>query len=65
MKASKFREFSDEELIQKEVDMREDLFKLRFQHASQQLQNTCRIKEVKRDIACLLTIWRQRIKGQR
>ncbi|MGA1869068.1 MAG: 50S ribosomal protein L29 [bacterium] len=65
MIAAKFREFSDEELIQKEADLREDLFKLKFQHASQQLQNTCRIKEVKKDIGRLLTIWRERIKGIR
>ena len=64
MKASKYRTFSDEELIQKEADLREDFFKLRFQHASQQLQNTSRLKEVKRDIARLLTVWRERIKGQ-
>ena len=65
MKAAKFREFSDEELLLKEADMREDLFKLRFQHASQQLQNTNRIREVKKDISRLLTIWGERIKGIR
>jgi len=65
MKAAKFREFSDEELVLKEADMREDLFKLRFQHASQQLQNTNRIREVKKDISRLLTIWGERIKGIR
>ncbi|MGA1823892.1 MAG: 50S ribosomal protein L29 [bacterium] len=65
MKAAKLREFSDEELILKEADLREDLFKLRFQHASQQLQNTCRINEVKKDISRLLTIWGERIKGIR
>jgi large subunit ribosomal protein L29 len=61
MKANDFRDLSDEELSHKEADLREDLFKLKYQHTSGQLENKARIKLVKRDIARLLTVYRERI----
>ncbi|MGA1842379.1 MAG: 50S ribosomal protein L29 [bacterium] len=64
MKANEFRDLTDEELSHKEADLREDLFKLKYQHTSGQLENKARIKLVKKDIARLLTVYRERIKGK-
>lgn len=65
MKPNEFRDLSDEELSHKEADLREDLFKLKYQHISGQLENKARIKQVKKDIARLLTIYRERIQAKR
>ena len=61
MKAKELREFSNEELGQKEVDLREELFRLRFQLASAQLENITRIRQVRKDIARVLTVYRERL----
>ena len=55
MKASEIRELSDEQLDDRLRELREELFNLRFQYATRQLTNTARIKEVRRDIARVLT----------
>jgi large subunit ribosomal protein L29 len=55
MKASELRELSDEQLVDRLRELREELFNLRFQYATRQLTNTARIKEVRRDIARVLT----------
>ncbi len=64
MKAKEFREYSDEELGQREADLREELFKLRFQTASGQLENFMRIRQVRKDIAKALTVYRERLAGR-
>jgi large subunit ribosomal protein L29 len=56
MKVSDIRDLSLEELRGKEKDLREELFNLRFQHATGQLENTMRIPELKKDIARVKTI---------
>ena len=56
----KLREMSDEELIAKERDLREDYFKLKFQHGVGQLENTGRLREVRKDIARVLTVKKAR-----
>ena len=61
MKADDFREFSNEELEHKEADLREELFRLRFQQASGQIENFMRIRQVRKDIARVLTIYRERV----
>jgi len=63
MKASKLRDLSKEDLVQEESDLREQLFKLRFQAATGQLESASRRRSVRRDIARILTILRER-KGQ-
>jgi len=63
MKAKEFREYSVEELGQREADLREELFKLRFQTASGQLENFMRIRQVRKDIARVLTVYRERLVG--
>ncbi len=65
MRANEFRDLSDEELSHKETDLREDLFKLKYQHTTGQLENKARIKFTKRDIARLLTVCRERIQAKR
>jgi len=61
MKTNELRESSNEELGQKEADLREELFKLKFQLASGQIENTMRIRKVRKDIARVLTVYRERV----
>ncbi|WP_251212053.1 50S ribosomal protein L29 [Adlercreutzia murintestinalis] len=60
MKASEIRELSAEDLTEKLKDARAELFNLRFQMATSQLDNTARVKQVKKDIARILTEQRAR-----
>lgn len=55
MKASEVREMTQEQLDDRLRELREELFNLRFQYATRQLTNTARIREVRRDIARVLT----------
>jgi large subunit ribosomal protein L29 len=56
MKAKELRQLSEGELLLKEKELGEELFNLRFQHATGQLDNVMRIPQVKRDIARVKTI---------
>ena len=56
MKAKEFREMTPEELNKKLGELKEELFRLRFQLAVNQLDNPHRITDVKRDIARVLTV---------
>jgi large subunit ribosomal protein L29 len=60
MKAADLRELTAEELQAKLKEMEEEIFNLKFQVASQQLENTARLKESRRDIARLKTIIREK-----
>lgn len=60
MKPSEVRALSDEELQKKLEGARAELFNLRFQMATSQLDNTARVTTVKRDIARILTEMRAR-----
>ncbi|WP_025729625.1 50S ribosomal protein L29 [Atopobacter phocae] len=59
MKAKDIRELSTEEMIAKEKEFKEELFNLRFQLATGQLENTTRIREVRKSIARIKTVLRQ------
>lgn len=59
MKANKFRELSPEELNGKLADLKAELFNLRFQQATGQLQNPMKLSECKKDIARVKTILRE------
>ena len=59
MKANEVRKMSGEELQTKLQDLKKDLFNLRLQHATNQLDNPSRIAEVKKDIARVKTIIRE------
>ncbi|HJF64552.1 50S ribosomal protein L29 [Slackia equolifaciens] len=60
MKAVEIRELSSDDLTAKLKEARAELFNLRFQMATSQLDNTARVKQVKKDIARLLTEQRAR-----
>ena len=60
MKYKDIQELTDEELAKKVEEGRAELFNLRFQMATSQLDNTARVKNVKKDIARLLTEQRAR-----
>ena len=60
MKYKDIQELTDEELAKKVEEGRAELFNLRFQMATSQLDNTARVKNVKEDIARLLTEQRAR-----
>jgi large subunit ribosomal protein L29 len=60
MKAKELHQLSEGELLIKEKELDEELFNLRFQHATGQLENVMRIPQVKRDIARLKTILREK-----
>ena len=59
MKANEVRKMSAAELESKLKDMKKDLFQLRLQHATNQLENPVKIAELKRDIARVKTILRE------
>jgi len=60
MKANLVRDMSDMELTQKLADLKGELFNLRFQLATGQLENPLQIRNVRKDIARVKTIVRQR-----
>lgn len=59
MKASEIRDLSEQELLDKLAELKQELFNLRFQHAINQLDNPLRMKAVKRDIARVKTFIRK------
>ena len=60
MKPQEFRDLMDDELAAKERELREELFNLRFQRATGQVENPMRIRLVRRDIARAQTTARER-----
>jgi large subunit ribosomal protein L29 len=60
MKAADLRELTAEELQAKLKELEEEVFNLKFQVASQQLENTARLKQSRRDIARLKTVMREK-----
>jgi large subunit ribosomal protein L29 len=59
-KASELRELTDEVLEQRLVETKDELFKIRFTHATGQLDKYHRIPELRRDIARISTLLRER-----
>jgi large subunit ribosomal protein L29 len=56
MKTTELRDLDSEALAKKLGESREELFKLRFQHATAQLEKTHRLRQVRKDIARILTV---------
>jgi len=56
MKARELRELSKDELQNKERELADQLFKLRFQHALGQLDNAMKLRNIRRDIAKIKTV---------
>ena len=62
MKVSELRELAVEELQRKEQDLRKELFNLRFQQATGEIENPMRIRTIRKDIARVLTVVTERDK---
>jgi len=60
MKANELKDLTVEELLKKKKDVKEEVFNLRFQHSTGQLENTARMKLVKRDVARIETIIKEK-----
>ena len=60
MKAVEVHNLEDPQLVELADNARKEVFNLRFQHATGQLENTARLKQAKQDLARALTIARQR-----
>jgi large subunit ribosomal protein L29 len=59
MKASEAREMTVEEMRRKLIDLKQELFNLRFQHEIGQLENQAKIRQTRQDIARLMTVIRE------
>jgi len=64
MKATEFRQMTPDQLDEQLVQLKKEQFNLRFQRASGQLENTSRVREVRRSIARLKTVQAQKHSGQ-
>ena len=60
MRASEFRDATDDELAVKERELTESLFMLRLRHATNQLESPARLRETRRDLARVKTLRRAR-----
>ena len=63
MKARELRELTDDELVNKEQELKDQLFKLKFQHALGQLEDAMKLKSIKKDLARIKTIQSEKSKG--
>lgn len=63
MKAKELRDMSTEDLKKKEQDLREDYFRLRFQHGIRSLENPARLTELRKDIARVQTVITEQTRG--
>ncbi len=64
MRASEVWEMTDQELKEQDTELRRALFNLRIQFATGQLDNTAKLKATKQDLARVLTVLRERKRGQ-
>lgn len=62
-KASEFRTKTVDELKQEETSLRKELFNLRFQQVTGEIENPMRIKHVRKDIARVLTVITEKLKA--
>ena len=59
-KAQELRDLHDDVLVQKLAEVKEEMFNLRFAHATGQLDNTSRLPELRREVARINTVVRER-----
>jgi large subunit ribosomal protein L29 len=64
VKARELKEMGEGELRQKEKEFIEELFNLKFQHATGQLENTQRLPQVRQDLSRVKTLLRQKVLEQ-
>jgi large subunit ribosomal protein L29 len=60
MKARELRDLSEDELSHREAELKDQLFKLRFQHTLGQLENAMKLRNIRRDIARIKTILQEK-----
>jgi large subunit ribosomal protein L29 len=65
MRLNELRDLGDAELAQKEHDIREEMFRLRLRGATGQIENKMKARIVRRDLARVLTLLRERATGTR
>ena len=65
MKASELRELTQEELVQRHEETKKELFNLRIQQSTGQLEKASRVRELRRDVARIKTITKERAKASR
>ena len=65
MKIGELRDFTKDELENKETELKDQFFKLKFQQELGQLENTMKLKEIKRDIARIKTLLRESEEGKK
>jgi large subunit ribosomal protein L29 len=65
MRLNELRDLGDAELAQKERDIREEIFRLRLRGATGQIENKMKARIVRRDLARVLTLLRERAAGTR
>jgi large subunit ribosomal protein L29 len=63
MKATEFRDMTLDQLDDQLVKLKKEQFNMRFQRASGQLENTARVRQIRRDIARVMTVARQKRSG--
>ena len=56
MKVKELRSLSADDLLKKDKDVREDLFRLRFKHGIRRLENSAKLAQLKKDIARIQTV---------
>lgn len=61
MRISELRDKSSDELAEKVVELTKELFNLRFQKVAQQVQNTARVRQVRRTIAQIKTLQQEKV----
>lgn len=63
MKARELKELTEDELRSKEEELKDQLFKLKFQHALGQLENAMKLKNIKKDIARIKSVLNAKSEG--
>jgi large subunit ribosomal protein L29 len=61
MKAADFRKMTDDDLVKKEKELREELGNLSFHHGIRPLENSARLRQIGKDIARIATICREKV----
>ena len=64
MKAKELRELTPEEIAKRQKDLKEEVFNLRFQHSTGQLENTSRMKIIRKDLARITMVLHEKASGR-
>jgi large subunit ribosomal protein L29 len=64
MKAKELRELTPEEIAKRQKDLKEEVFNLRFQHSTGQLENTSRMKIIRKDLARITMVLHEKTSGR-